>query len=105
MAKEKLRLVVWTRQQGVCYWCGFKLPEMWALHHRKLLSRGGNWETENLLALHHECHNLSTDSVHSNPKKAKELGFMVSSWDNPSACLVTLIDGTTVTLTNVSDLS
>jgi len=98
MNLKELRLIVWVRQQGYCYWCGKSLPDVWALHHRKLKSRGGLDQASNLIALHHECHNMATNSVHSNPRKAKERGFMVSSWDDPSACCVTLIDGNTVML-------
>lgn len=79
--------------------CGKQLPFNWALHHRKLRSRGGDNSPSNLVALHHECHNLGTDSVHLNPAKATELGLMVPSWEEPSACPVTLPDGSSVILT------
>jgi hypothetical protein len=99
MKQDALRALVYTRARGYCEKCGSLLSDNWALHHRKLRSRGGKDTPENLMALHHECHNLATHSVHNNPALAKEQGFMVSSWDDPSACPVTLANGDTVTLT------
>ena len=94
-----LRTVVFARCQGFCEKCGQRLGESWALHHRKLRSRGGINAVENFLALHHKCHNLDTDSVHANPKAATLSGHMVSSWQNPAECPVTLPDGSNVILT------
>lgn len=96
---EVVRALVYSRSRGYCEKCGGDLPDSWALHHRKLRSRGGKDTADNLLALHHECHNLATDSVHLNPALATEKGYMVSSWDEPSACPVTLPNGDIVTLT------
>ena len=96
---QVVRALVWSRSRGYCEKCGGQLPDSWALHHRKLRSRGGKDEIQNFLALHHECHNLGTDSVHLNPEKATEMGYMVPSWEDPSACPVTLPDGSIVTLT------
>jgi hypothetical protein len=96
---DYLRGLVYARSKGYCEKCGGQLPFSWALHHRKLKSRGGKDEVENLVALHHECHNLATDSVHNNPNKATEVGLMVSSWSNPAECPVTLPDGSSVILT------
>lgn len=96
---EVLRALVWARSRGYCEKCGSQLPDSWALHHRKLRSRGGKDEVQNFLALHHECHNLGTDSVHLNPSYATDKGYMVSSWEDPAECPVTLPDGSIVTLT------
>jgi hypothetical protein len=96
---EALRALVWSRARGYCEKCGQSLPASWALHHRKLRSRGGKDEATNFVALHHECHNLATHSVHSNPKDALEKGFMVSSWADPAECPVTLPSGDIVILT------
>lgn len=98
---DYLRGLVYARSVGYCEKCGKQLGESWALHHRKLKSRGGKDEITNLLALHHECHNLATDSVHNNPAEATEKGHMVSSWANPAECPVTLADGTSVILTEL----
>lgn len=98
----KLREAVYSQQNGICWWCGFRLPsgiQEWAFHHRKLKSRGGLNEACNGIALHHRCHNIYPESVHQNPKLATDRGFMVSTWANPSACPVTLVNGDTVTLT------
>jgi hypothetical protein len=102
MANEltKMREIVFARCKGYCEKCGKPLPEGWALHHRKLKSRGGKDEVSNFVALHHECHNLGTDSVHSNPCWADQLGLMVGSWQDPWECPLTLPDGTIVILDN-----
>lgn len=95
-----LREMVLARSKGYCEKCGNRLPESWALHHRKLRSRGGKDEVENFVALHHACHNLGTDSVHANPALATDIGLMVSSWENPSECPLTLPCGSIVMLTS-----
>jgi hypothetical protein len=77
--REKL----YKRCQGLCEKCGISLPDSFAAHHRKLRSQGGKDTLDNAVALHHECHNLGTKSVHLNPKVSYENGFMVHSWDNP----------------------
>lgn len=96
---EVVRSLVWSRARGYCEKCGKVLSDNWALHHRKLRSRGGLDTADNLLALHHECHNLATNSIHNNPKIAKEMGYMVSSWDNPAEIPLLLPNGDIVTLT------
>lgn len=103
MAKnlEVVRALVWARARGYCEKCGSQLGDSWALHHRKLKSRGGEDTVENFLALHHECHNLGTDSVHNNPSMASDTGHMVHSWENPAECPVTLPNGDVVILTSL----
>lgn len=96
---EVLRALVWARARGYCEKCGGSLPSSWALHHRKLRSRGGKDSVENFLALHHGCHNLATDSVHNNPADSMKKGYMVSTWAEPSECPVTLPSGDIVILT------
>lgn len=102
MANElkKMRELVFARSKGYCEKCGLRLPEGWALHHRKLKSRGGKDEVSNFVALHHECHNLGTDSVHNNPCWADQLGLMVGSWQEPIEVPLTLPDGSHVILDN-----
>jgi len=97
-AFAELREIVYARCRGYCEKCGKALPESWALHHRKLRSRGGLDEVPNLVALHHECHNLGTDSVHLNPANSQDYGFMVGSWQNPVECPITLSCGSIVIL-------
>jgi hypothetical protein len=94
-----MREVVYTRCRGYCEACGNALPESWALHHRKLKSRGGKDAVSNFVALHHECHNLGTASVHLNPEKATDRGLMVPSWQDSPSCPLTLSDGSIVMLT------
>lgn len=95
---DSMRQVVYSRSQGYCEKCGNGLPESWALHHRKLKSRGGQDAVSNFIALHHACHNLGTDSVHANPAMAEQMGYMVPSWKKPSECPLTLPDGSIVIL-------
>jgi len=95
---KALREQALERCQGYCEKCGASLYETFALHHRKLKSRGGKDVIENLLALHHECHNLGTNSVHLNVKVATENGWMVATHANPEEVPVTLCDGSTVIL-------
>jgi hypothetical protein len=96
---DSLREMVYARCVGYCEKCGGRLPESWALHHRQLKSRGGKDVVENLVALHHGCHNLDTDSVHFNPSHAQDKGLMVGSWQDPSECPLTLPSGSIVMLT------
>jgi 5-methylcytosine-specific restriction endonuclease McrA len=83
MGKEmkELRELLFNRSGGYCELCSLPLPESWALHHRKLRSRGGKHEIANVVALHHECHNLGTKAVHLNVEWATEIGFIVPSWE------------------------
>jgi hypothetical protein len=96
---DKVREVVYLRCKGFCEKCGKRLPESWALHHRKLRSRGGADTPSNFVALRHGCHNLDTNSVHFNPAESVTKGLMVSSWASPEECPLTLPDGSIVTLT------
>jgi 5-methylcytosine-specific restriction endonuclease McrA len=89
-----LRETVWQRCGGYCEMCGVPVRrDQFALHHRKLKSRGGKNEVTNLVALHHYCHNLGTDSVHLNPEVATRAGFLVASWCDPADIPVILGDG------------
>lgn len=98
LAIDNLREIVYKRCKGYCEKCGLPLTDSWALHHRKLKSRGGKDEVSNFLALHHKCHNTGTDSVHLNPSIATQRGYMVSSWNEPDESPVTLPDGRSVIL-------
>lgn len=69
------------------------------MHHRKLKSRGGLDEISNVVALHHHCHNLGTESVHLNVEKATAQGLLVSSWDDPRRVPLTLPSNALVLLT------
>ena len=94
-----LRELVFARCGGYCERCGIPLnPDDWALHHRKLKSRGGQDTPENTVALHHHCHNLGTQSVHLNPAEATRRGLMVPSWENPTEIPITLDDDSQVFL-------
>lgn len=94
-----LRDLILSRCEGYCEKCGNGLTEDFALHHRKLRSRGGKDSVENLVALHHKCHNLGTDSVHLNIKKSTELGLIVPRHAEPSEFPLMLPNGSIVTLT------
>lgn len=93
-----LREQVLSRCKGYCEKCGIGLPENFALHHRKLKSRGGKDTLDNLIALHHECHNLGTNSVHLNVKTATENGWIVPTHADPETYLMLLPNAIYVTL-------
>jgi 5-methylcytosine-specific restriction endonuclease McrA len=95
----QLREQVLARCEGYCEKCGRGLPEGFALHHRKLKSRGGKDAIENLIALHHECHNTGTNSVHLNVKLATENGYIVPQHADPAEYVMLLPNGSTVKLT------
>lgn len=98
-SRMNLRTQLWLRCDGYCEKCGLPLEPSWAMHHRKLKSRGGKDEITNVLALHHHCHNLGTRSVHLAPADATEHGYLVASWDQPNQIAVTLGDGQEALLT------
>lgn len=99
MANQRLRDLLYSRCKGYCEKCGLPLFDDWALHHRKLRSQGGKDDITNVLALHHKCHNLGTDSVHLNPKSSYQYGYLLKSWQNPAECSVRLSNGSSVILT------
>lgn len=90
---------VLERSNGYCESCGLPCGQP-ALHHRKLKSQGGKDEVCNLIAVHHKCHNLGTDSIHLNPAKSVEMGWIVPSWAQPSEFPLTFSDGSKVLLDN-----
>lgn len=94
-----LREQVLTRCAGYCELCGFGLNDTFALHHRKLRSRGGKDTLDNLIALHHECHNLGNNAVHTNIKRATETGHIVPRHAEPFDYPLVLPNGSIVKLT------
>jgi hypothetical protein len=97
------RDVVLARSGGYCERCGIPLANDWALHHRKLRKHGGDNSPANLMALHHHCHNLGTDSVHLNPANAYAMGWLVRSTQDPEFIAMRLPNGTDVLLTTTGD--
>ena len=79
--------------------CGNPCAEF-ALHHRRLKSQGGKDEPCNLIAVHHKCHNLGTDSIHLNPKRSMEMGWIVPSYAKPNEWPLILSEGSKVLLDN-----
>lgn len=97
--------IVEARAGDHCEVCGNPaLPSM-ALHHRKLKSRGGKDSPSNLIRIHHGCHNLRSDSIHLNPERASQKGWMVGSWQNPDEVPFTRPDGSIVLLHDNGDVS
>ena len=90
---KRLVAIVQERANGYCEVCGAAAQESMALHHRKLKSRGGKDTAGNLIWIHHGCHNLKTESVHSNPEWAERKGYMVPSWREPTEHPISLPDG------------
>jgi hypothetical protein len=79
-----LREQLFERSRGYCEKCGWPIgPDSnWAMHHRVLQSRVD--DIRNIVALHHECHNLGTTSVHLRPEQAMKEGFIVRQPRNTS---------------------
>jgi hypothetical protein len=96
---KELREQVLSRAEGYCEFCGNGLPEVFALHHRKLKSRGGKDTVDNLIAVHHSCHNGSTNAIHFNVALSESTGHIVPTHADPSEYPLTLANGSTVTLT------
>ena len=96
---KKVVEIVFERAGNYCESCGQSCGEF-ALHHRKLRSQGGKDEPANLIATHHACHNLGTKSIHINPTKSIQMGWIVPSWAEPSEFPLTLSDGRKVLLDN-----
>jgi len=97
---QKIVALVEARAGYYCETCGGPALESMALHHRKLKSRGGKDSVSNLIRVHHECHNLGTNSIHKNPSIATDKGWMVSSWADPEAEPFLQPDGKWVILKN-----
>ena len=97
--KQEVVDKVLERAGYYCECCGLPCANF-ALHHRKLKSRGGKDEASNLMAVHHECHNLGTNSIHLNPKRATYNGWMVPAWADPSEFPMCMPDGSKVLLDN-----
>ena len=98
MDKDTARTVL-ERSRGYCERCGVPSHDL-ALHHRKLKSRGGKDEVSNLVAICHKCHNLGTESIHLNPKKATLKGWMVPTYADTEYYPLHLADGSVVRLDN-----
>ena len=92
------RAEIADRQDGYCLWCEGPLGDNFALHHRKLRKHGGPDSPENIVALHHHCHNLGTASVHLKPSVGYDRGFLVHSWGEPTETPLTTASGATVSL-------
>jgi hypothetical protein len=97
--KKEIAEIVLERAGSYCEACG-GVGGNFALHHRKLRSQGGKDEPCNLIAVHHSCHNLATDSIHLNPAKSVKKGWIVPSWGDPHEFPLHLPDGSVVRLDN-----
>ena len=94
------RQLLYERCRGYCEVCGYPVPPgNWAAHHRLLRKHGGKDELVNVLCLHHSCHNGTTHSVHNQPKRSYDNGWLVRSWADPATTPLTLWKRRTVLLT------
>jgi hypothetical protein len=79
--------IVLARARGYCEVCGLPAQDSMAFHHRKLKSREPRKEfrdvPSNLIWVHHECHNLGTNSIHFRVAYATAKGWIVPSWAKP----------------------
>lgn len=97
--KKEIAEIVLGRAGYYCEACG-KPGQNFALHHRRLRSQGGKDEPCNLIAVHHECHNLGTNSIHSRVGISIDKGFIVPSWADPAEYPLHRPDGSKVLLDN-----
>lgn len=81
----RARRRVLERCGGLCECCGEWMGPVWACHHRKLRSQGGDWSLPNLLALLPACHNMSSGSVHDQPSASYERGYLVHGAADPES--------------------
>lgn len=95
---KKIVKIVEERAGNYCEVCGGPAHSSMALHHRKLKSRGGKDSASNLIRVHHGCHNLRSDSIHANPERSSQKGWMVGSWQQPHEVPFTRPDGSIVLL-------
>lgn len=94
---KKIAETVIARAKGYCEACGMPMNQP-NLHHRKLRSQGGKDEVSNLIAVHHFCHNITSDSIHQNPKRSMVKGHIVPSYATPRDYPLHLPDGNIVRL-------
>lgn len=81
---NKMREQIYARSGGFCERCGaHMLPVSMVIHHRRLKKHGGLDEMSNLIGITASCHNLSTNSIHLNPEKSYENGYLVSAYADP----------------------
>ena len=86
--KADLRAAVFARDTN-CAVCTQQTSEQDAAHHRKLRSQGGEDSLENLVGLHHSCHQY----VHANPAWSYDMGLMVHQWDDPAEVAILIKPG------------
>lgn len=86
------RTTLFERCFGHCEVGGEPLGDAWAVHHRKLRSRGGNNAAENLMAVCHSHHNLATNSIHLRPARATAYGWMVQAEMDPAEVMLKVFD-------------
>jgi len=88
---KTIREMCFTRARYLCERCGISAEAALDFdpHHRKLVSRGGRDELQNLAALCRACH----DWCHDNPRLAQAAGWIVPSGADPGLRAVTLWDG------------
>lgn len=99
----KLRKAVFDRDTH-CVKCGRYLHDNVHVHHRKLRKQGGKDSLSNLIALCGPCHNIAPDSVHQNPERSYEQGYLVPSWADPEEWPMLLPDGSRVLLQDTGEV-
>lgn len=104
MIDKKVVSLVKEWAGGYCEKCGLPATDSMALHHRKLRSRGGKDTPANLLVVHHSCHNLATDSIHLNPEKAENKGWMCPGWKEPEDHVYVTPEGSFALLDNEGNI-
>lgn len=98
MINKAVVALVEARAGDYCEVCGRSASESMALHHRKLKSRGGQDTASNLIRVHHSCHNLATESIHSQVEYSENKGWICPSWREPTEHPFVRPDGSIVLL-------
>lgn len=79
-----LRFSLWVRSGGRCEFCRDPIRDSAEVHHRRLRSQGGGHDEGNLVLVHPRCHRWA----HSNPAAARDLGWLVHGWEEPTSIRV-----------------
>lgn len=82
---RSVRLAVQARADGLCEACGMGGPDH--IHHRQLRSQGGQHVLDNLIHVHHGCH----EQIHANPTRSYALGLMVRRGVDPATVPVQML--------------
>jgi len=107
MPSERIKTIIWNRDQGVCWHCG---TNQTTIHHRANRRMGGDKTKQkvadrpsNLLTICPEYNSLMESDVNV-VREARERGWKLRMGENPSLTPVYRFDGTWWTLTDLGKM-